>query len=268
MQVDYIYEKGSGKLNEDFYFVNSSVFGVFDGATSLTRDVYENGLTGGYLASSIAGRTFYKNGSSLKELSKKANSKVYKAMEERGVRLDRKETLWSTSFAVVRIKEDSFEWAQTGDCIVLAIYEDESSEILTKNFDHDLETLMLWKKTSKNSGDNIMNVVGDKIAEVRANMNVTYGVLNGEKEALKFFKYGEKSLKGLKNILIFTDGLFIPKENPKEKQDFSLFKRLFLDGGLENIKSYIRDLEENDINCHKYPRFKTHDDIAAVSLTL
>lgn len=267
MNVDYLYEKGTGKLNEDFYFTNGTLFGVFDGATSLTKDLFEDNLTGGFLASNIAGGIFSKNNSSLPELAEKANIKISDEMLKRGVNTDSKQNLWSTSLAVVRVHEESFQWIQTGDCLVLAIYDDDSFEVLTKGFDHDLETLMLWKEISGSSDGSILETMSRKIAEVRSQMNVTYGVLNGEKEALNFLNYGEKSLRGIKNILIFTDGLFIPKENPEDKEDFNLFTSLYLKGGLQNVKDYIRTLEKTDIKCKKFPRFKTHDDIAAVSLS-
>jgi serine/threonine protein phosphatase PrpC len=267
MHVDYLYEQGTGQLNEDFYFTNGSLFGVFDGATSLTKDLYENDFTGGFLASNIAGDTFSKNNSSLIDLAEKANLKISDAMLKRGVNINSKENLWSTSLAVVRIHEERFQWVQTGDCLVLAIYDDDSFEVLTKGFDHDLETLMMWKEISESPDDTILEKMSKKIAEVRSQMNVTYGVLNGEKEALNFLRIGEKSLKGIKNIIIFTDGLFIPKENPEDKEDFNLFTSLYLKGGLHNVKDYIRTLEETDNNCTIFPRFKTHDDIAAVSLT-
>ena len=61
MQVDTLFEKGTGRMNEDFCFTNGNFFGVFDGATSLSLRVYEKGYTGGFLASNIAGKTFKQN---------------------------------------------------------------------------------------------------------------------------------------------------------------------------------------------------------------
>ena len=36
----------------------------------------------------------------------------------------------------------------------------------------------------------------------------------------------------LKNILLFTDGLFLPKENPAENDDFDTFVQIFKERGL------------------------------------
>jgi len=254
-------------MNEDFYFTNGNLFGVFDGATSLSPKVYENGSTGGFLASTIAGETFKQNNDTLKNLVNKANTAIGDAMLKRGVNLKDKQNSWSTCAAVVRLGKDSFEWVQIGDCLVLAIYEDDTHEILTNNFDHDQETLQLWKQIADKTQKPILTALKDQILKVRTLGNVTYGTLNGEKEALYFINSGTRKLKGVNHILIFTDGLFIPKTDPEERENFTLFSRLFLKGGLSHVRDFIRDLEKTDVACRKYPRFKAHDDIAAISLS-
>jgi serine/threonine protein phosphatase PrpC len=268
MIVDSLLEKGIGILNEDVVLIHDSIFGVFDGATSLTDDFLNNEFTGGYLAANIAGEVFKQNNDTLRNLAAKANAEIGNAMRIRGVNLKDKRYLWSTSAAVVRIGDTEFEWAQIGDCLVMLVYDDDTYEILTPGFDHDLETLQLWQKISHKTKETIHSALKDQILKIRAQMNITYGVLNGEKEALSFLHTGSKALYGVKNILIFTDGLFIPKENPELRDDFDLFFQLFQEGGLSNIKKYVRKMEGTDVDCRIYPRFKTHDDIAAVSLSV
>jgi serine/threonine protein phosphatase PrpC len=267
MKVNTVFEKGTGSLNEDFHFIDGNLFGVFDGATSLSPRVYENGYTGGYLASNIAGDTFIKNNHTLHHLAINANMAIGDAMEKRGENLTDKRYLWSTSAAVIRLNKDDFEWIQIGDCLVLVIYEDGTHHILTDDFDHDLETLRLWKESGEKTTEPILSALRDQILKVRSRMNIDYGALNGEKEAISFLKSGSQKLKGIKHILLFTDGLFIPKQEPEERTDFDLFSKLFQMGGLEFIRDFVRDLEINDAGCRQYPRFKTHDDIAAISLT-
>jgi hypothetical protein len=46
-----------------------------------------------------------------------------------------------------------------------------------------------------------------------------------------------------------------------------LFSRLFQKGGLTHLKDVVRDIERSDVACREYPRFKPHDDIAAISLS-
>lgn len=268
MQVESIYEKGSGTMNEDFYFASGSRFGVFDGATSLSPVTYERGYTGGYLASNIAGKVFASGDGSLLSLAGEANSAISEAMRERGVDLNDKKYLWSTSAAVVNLDSDYLEWVQIGDCPVMLVREDGSYELLTDGFDHDTETLKMWQAVSPEADEPILRALHDQILKVRGQMNVSYGVFSGEQEALSFLNHGRRSLEGISSVLIFTDGLFLPSCDPEKRDDFSRFADLFMQGGLSGVRDYIRSVELTDVDCCRFPRFKTHDDIAAISITI
>lgn len=267
MHVDFICEQGTGEINEDFHCRNENLFGVFDGATSLTSARFENNLTGGFLAAALAGQAFSANNDSLVNLADKANNAIREAMLENGLDLSNKGELWCTSAVVIRLNKDAFDWVQIGDCLLLVIYDDGEYELLIEDFDHDRETLSLWKECSRDTDDTIFTALYEQIWKIRANQNVAYGVLNGEKEALSFLNSGRKSLDRVKHILLFTDGLFIPKSELENREDFALFTALFLEGGLALVRDTIREMERSDVNCRKYPRFKTHDDMAAFAIT-
>ena len=98
-------------------------------------------------------------------------------------------------------------------------------------------------------------------------VNITHGTLTGEPEALNFLKTGRESLEKIKHILLFTDGILLPKEDPKSPDDFATFTHLFLKGGLKELKNYVRKIEKSDPYCWKYPRYKQYDDITAVAIT-
>jgi serine/threonine protein phosphatase PrpC len=267
MQVDTLFEKGTGHLNEDFCLIGNNLFGVFDGATSLTEQVYENGHTGGFLAARIASETFRKNNDSLVNLTQKANTAIAAAMTAREIDLDDKVQLWSTSAAVVRLHHDFFEWVQIGDCLIMIIYQDGTHRILIENFDHDFETLQIWQKASNTADNTILSALKDQIATVRRRTNISYGALNGENALSSFINSGTFDYQGIQHILIFTDGLFVPKKDPGDRDDFDHFSRLFQKGGLPHLKDVVRDIERSDVACREYPRFKPHDDIAAISLS-
>ncbi|MDY0361756.1 MAG: protein phosphatase 2C domain-containing protein [Desulforegulaceae bacterium] len=264
-KISHILEKGTGKLNEDAVSINGSVFGVFDGATSLDKKIFENGLTGGFIASNTAKNIFLNKKGSLKDLANKANKSIYNKMTENYVDTSDKSNLWSTSAAVVKIDKNTLNWIQIGDSLILIIYKDGSYKIPVTDFDHDLETLTMWKNISHKTDKSIMEELETQIIKVRKRMNIDYGVLNGEKEFSSFLKSGTEDLQSIDSILLFTDGLFIPSENPGEN-NFDKMIELFNKGGLENIRDYIRNKEKKDPYCKKYPRFKTHDDIGAVCL--
>ncbi len=268
MRTKHLFEQGVGEINEDFYVMRGNLCGVFDGATSLTPEKYGDGHTGGYLASHIAGETFKENDAPLHELAGRANAAIRGAMLTCGVDVADKANLWSASAAVVRVDADAFEYAQIGDCLIMEFHEDGGYEILSSAFNHDLETLELWKKVAETTVAPIREAMKDQIRKVRSRMNVAYGVLSGEEDALSFLNAGKRKLDGVSDIVIFTDGLFVPKKDPRDREDFHTFAELFRQGGLAAVREYIRNIEITDVACREFPRFKTHDDIAAISIAL
>ena len=267
-RFDWLHKQGSGTLNEDAYFLGHRICGVFDGATALNGAIYEDGKTGGYFAAKLACDAFRANNAPLLKLTHRANREILEAMQTKGVDLARKENLWCTSFAVVRIHTDAFEWVQSGDSLILAIDRDHRYQVLVPDRAHDTETLCLWREMASCGHRRIFENLKEQIIAVRRQMNVTYGVLNGEPEALDFISQGHAPLSGIEHILLFTDGLIIPREDPRDDHRFDVLVERFLDGGLDAVYRYVHDLQAADPLCHKYPRFKPHDDIAAVAISM
>lgn len=280
IQFNTILEKGTSNQNEDYLVAEENIFGVFDGATSLDRSRFEQDQTGGMIASHTAASVFRKNHYPLTRLASQANDEIMQQMVSRGVDVSQKENLWSTSAAVVRLKEDRLEWVQTGDAVILLIYEDGSYKALVDRDDQDHETLSMWqnmvstqlKGHDQAPEDNlklmqINGAMASQIRKVRMGMNVTYGVLNGEKAAEEFLNHGEEPLDRVSHLLIFTDGLTIPSAEVENKKDFTPLVDTYLNVGLDGLKEVIRQKEEQDPHCLTFPRFKCHDDIAAIAVS-
>jgi hypothetical protein len=187
-------------------------------------------------------------------------------MVRHGVDLTRKENLWSTSAAVVRIQDNTLEWVQTGDAQIILIYHDNTHEVVVDREDHDYDTLCLWPARGKTGPCGTDTRISQQIRKKRAEMNLTYGVLNGEPHAMDFLQHGGKSLDQVKTVLLFTDGLSIPSEKPAKKKNFTPLVTLYRKLGLTGLKNKIRQIEETDPECRRFPRFKTHDDIAAIAV--
>ncbi len=266
MKIETILEKGSARLNEDTLLAQGNIFGVFDGATSLNKTVFENGKTGGFIASAAASSVFATNHFPLKTLAHKANRSIHQHMIRHGVDLTRKENLWSTSAAVVRIQDNTLEWVQTGDAQIILFYQDNTHEVLVDREDHDYDTLCLWPGREKNGSSSTDPTISEQIRKKRAEMNLTYGVLNGEPHAMDFLNHGREPLDQIDTVLLFTDGLSIPSEKPAKKKDFTPLVTLYRTLGLAGLKHRIRQIEKTDPECRRYPRFKTHDDIAAIAV--
>jgi serine/threonine protein phosphatase PrpC len=266
MKIDFVFDEGSKK--EDAYLIKDNIFGVFDGFDALNKFVDKNGETGGLIAANIAKSTISKNDKDIKEMVLEANSKIKEKMLESNIDMSEKSNLWGTALAVIRIGTDSFEWAQIDDSLILVIYKDHSFKLLVDDYDHDKEVLKVWKELAAQKEEKIREVIGKgHLPELRNKMNLEYGCLNGEHEAIRFLKSGTERLENIKHILLFTDGIILPKEDPLEEDEWNTFIRLFLDGGLRAVKDFVRDLEKDDPKCWKYPRYKQHDDIAAISIS-
>lgn len=74
----------------------------------------------------------------------------------------------------------------------------------------------MWKSMAEQTDQRIFEALEDQIKKVRADMNVAYGALNGETMYSEFLNSGAESLEGVRHILLFTNGLFIPTNDPKK----------------------------------------------------
>ena len=267
MKISYVEDKGIGAISEDKLLIKDGLLGVFDGATSFVKYKDAQGHTGGFLASEIAKNTFEYNSGKLIDVAVLANKKIEEEMINAGIDISDKLNLWSTTIAVVKVSNEDFDWVQIGDSLVVVVYNDDTFKVLIDDYDHDKEWLKIWSGLSQKMVADIRDHLKESLYKNRRESNIKYGVFNGEAEAEKFLKSGRESLKNVAHILIFTDGLFVPKEDPDEPDNFKILVDLFLRGGLEMVKNYVRDLESKDPNCWQYVRLKQFDDIAAIAVS-
>lgn len=263
--VDVIHEKGSGETNEDLFINEDGLYGVFDGATSLSSRRFSQGRTGGYIAAALAAEVLRENCRDLCSSVVEANNRIRMAQDTVISSDSERYALWSTSLAVTRISESRLEYCSLGDAFILILTEDGGYRLLTQEMDIDRKTLSMWKAYSGKKRS-IYEVLSEQIRKVRSRMNIDYGVLNGETEALRFVESGSISLTDVTDVLLLTDGLLIPRENPEEPHDWDCFVELYRSGGLGEVRDYVRGLQRLDPDNRRYPRFKTHDDIAAVAV--
>lgn len=267
MKTDHIHEQGSGQMNEDQILIGKTIFGVFDGATSLNKYIDDQGNTGGFLASLTAKEVFAKNNNDLVNLAKEANKLIAEKMKTSGVDTSDKTNLWATSIAAIRMEGQEFEWLTLSDSVIIVIHKDGNYELLGEFHDHDEGTIKLWQKYADQKAENIREKLADVIIENRRDMNIKYGVLNGEPEFINFIEHGKKSLENVAHIIIFSDGFLIPTKNAGE-EDWDTLVKLYKEGGLRKIRDLVRERERNDTKMWEYPRLKPSDDIGAVAIEL
>lgn len=266
-KIERISEQGSGFLNEDCLACCDNLFGVFDGASSLVPHLFQ-GKTGAWWASHLVSSEFAKNDAPLFELGSRANKQLQLQMTAMQVESNNHLHCWSASAAVCRVDDRHVEWLQSGDCQILAITREGECRLLTDYHNHDRETLHLWQQLISCNEPDPRKKLRPQIEKVRRQMNRSYGAFNGAPAALDFFRLGSCSLSGISHLLIFTDGLLPPSEEPDSEPDFCWLAEHFQCGGLKQVIQEIRRLEKSDPHCHRFPRFKQHDDIAAVAISL
>jgi serine/threonine protein phosphatase PrpC len=266
LSMQNIYDRGSSEVNEDELLVKENLFAVFDGVTSLSGFINKNGKTGGKIAAEIAQNTFAENDRPLQELALMANRDIQDAMKAENINISDKGELWATTVAAVRLRDNAAEFFAVADSPILAIFEDYSYKLVTEIGNHDLETLRQWKALAEEKKKNIRKLLQPQIKKVRLDANVKYGLLNGEDTAQQFFKQGKISTTSVRSLILFTDGLFIPKSNPEANEDWGTFVKLYRESGLGGVLAHVRTLEKRDPECWEFPRIKQFDDVAAIGL--
>ena len=227
MRVQSVYVQGVKDVNEDELLVGETVFGVFDGATGLVPYRNENGETGGQVAARIAKKVFESSivSEPLEGLAIKANREIAHAMNTRGIDTSNALSRWSTTAAVVRVKQDELEFAGISDSCILGILPGGGYQLLVPYHNQDAHLLQVWKSlTDEEKRECLMSL--------RREANVTYGVLNGDGRAENFLRAGTCKTV-FDSVLIFTDGLIIPKRDAFGDEDWKTFVELYRAGNMQ-----------------------------------
>ena len=266
MKIETIYHKGISQVNEDAFLVASPIFGVFDGVSGLEPYKNEQGQTGASIASAIARDVFAKSTDPLVETAVIANATIGQAMRDAGVDPSKKSAQWATTASVIKVNNGTFDWLKIGDSFILTVLRDGSMRLIGRVDDGDVEIMLLWKELALKQTENIRSVLNGHMLKAR-NTAENFGDLNGGENIERFLEHGTVELQNIAHIILFTDGLRIPKEDHSKPDNLEEFTDLFLTSGLQGIQDYVRSQEAADPQCWKYPRFKQHDDIAAVAVS-
>lgn len=284
MRMDKISIQGSNEWNEDALIINDSlgVYGVLDGATSLTSFRGHEGETSGYLASQTV-KAYLESleplsglGSSfqLKEAVLEANAKIREHMLTYGLDVNNNEEVWAAGIAVVRVTDHNIEYAQAGDCMIFAIYKNGGVRLMTHDqvdrFDEQYRILWEEKAALGLSREQVRNEV---IPAIQANRRYTntldgYGIMNGDPNLSLYLEYGTFNRIDLDSVLIITDGLFLPKKAGQPAPPMTDVVKHVQALGLEN---YARRLiaDELDESQHtKFTRLKISDDKTGIWIQL
>ena len=139
---------------------------------------------------------------------------------------------------MIQIQEDRVRWLVVADSVVLFIFDDDTFELAVPMQSHDTKILLKWKQLADQKVLNIRERLNDDLIRLRKSSLSPQGVLNGNEVSEQRFKVGERPLSGIQHILLFTDGLFPPSEDPEQSPDFAYVVELFKQGGLEKVQRH------------------------------
>ncbi|RDW15350.1 hypothetical protein CWR45_16290 [Oceanobacillus chungangensis] len=270
--------KGSREINEDALIVNKSglVFGVVDGATSVTPYKDVNGNTGGAIASNLLAKHMEEmnDSSSLVEAVLQANRELRQLMVQSGIDISDKTKLWSAAFAIVRVNQTKLEYVQAADSMVFVKYIDGTIRALSHDQVSSFDTLTIKKSLVARdlglSSDEQFSYCLPTIRDNRKKANTLggYSVLNGEEAFADFLEYGAINISNVERIYLVTDGLFYPKTINDSHTDFMKMINMIDQEGILNYINTLTSLEELDPNAEVYPRLKKSDDKTGIMIDL
>ncbi|MFE5323638.1 protein phosphatase 2C domain-containing protein [Paenibacillus sp. NPDC056579] len=280
MKVETISLQGTAQWNEDALVINESLhlYGVLDGATSVHPYRGPNNETGGYLASQTI-RQYMQSlktdvglETGLKSLVLEANSRLREAMLEAGIDVTDKQSLWTSALAIVRISDNYIDYAQVGDCMIIAVYKDGLIRPISRDqvapIDARLKSVLREHiRQGVASRDELWARIRPMILQNKTTMNTIegYSVMSGEPELADFIEYGRFNRIGLQSILIVTDGLFLPgADSEREADAITAMAGRIADMTLPGYAEWLLRLEQDDSECVRYPRFKISDDKTGV----
>lgn len=277
MKMECISVAGSGKMNEDAYVTNQAkhLFAVVDGVSSLVP--YENaeGQTPGAIAAQLVKQHVEEadGEQSLTDLLAAANERLCECMQREQVDLTKKEALWGAACAVVRVHESHIEYAQTGDCMIFAVYADDTVRPLTYPQVSHLEQAAFAKwesgiREGMRLRAELIDHCRDILASNRylANEAGGYGVMNGEPACRDFLEFGRINRIHLRALVLLTDGMFMPRPYTGAEPKWEDTVLPILHKGLQRYTDELLMLENSDPECLRYIRFKKSDDKTGIVL--
>ncbi|MBP3964789.1 protein phosphatase 2C domain-containing protein [Paenibacillus lignilyticus] len=284
MELTSVSVKGVSPWNEDAIIRNEDLrlLGVIDGATSLVPYKGPGGESGGYLAAQLVARTCNEataaegNSDLLMSLLSRANTALRAAMVDAGISPEKKEAVWNACAALVRVQPKWIDFAQLGDCMLAVYYTDGTIRIVTNDqLAHvDDRTKAVWAQgvaeglTTREALWEYSKPVIIAGREV-ANTLGGYGVINGDPTFGDYAEFGRISRTNVKSLLLFTDGLYIPKPPGEPDKDSAVeIASLVREMGLPRYIEWLTELEESDPDCTRFPRVKKSDDKTALWIDL
>jgi serine/threonine protein phosphatase PrpC len=255
MNIQNYFKKSPNKIHsEDAYFIihEKNTYGVMDGATPVVDFKNKDGYNGAYLASNII-KNHFENLKKIKNIKKEvhlSNKKIREAMIKDQIEIHEKHHLWCSCIAAFKLNEETFEYVQSGDCMLYVVDVENNVKALTIDTVKGINNRAKRKRELERENgivlpeENYYENEKNSIIYMRsmANTKEGYSVLNGMEEAENFIQWGEVSFEKIKHIVAITDGMFYPG-----KSDQDMIKDM-ISKGMEHYADELEEFErKNDL---------------------
>lgn len=269
-RVEILYDPGKSdrKYPEDGHLDNHPFLGVIDGYNIPhipNSPVLFNGITGGQLVRNMIMTGFFsaRPHQSLEFLASEINGEIGKVMNI-GHQISLKDAglLPGASVVLGKICEDYIKLIQAGDCYVVWLYE--SGEIgITENkyYPYDCQAIRHFDwLTEKHEADERTKWEkhGPFLAKIREDhANKNYSIFNGQPEVENCWQKIKIPLKGLKLLILLTDGMISSEQMADEKNLAKDIIELFqakggmADTGLKRVLASTRAIERMEQYSHE-----------------
>lgn len=265
---------------EDRLVINEKeqIYGVIDGATSVSGVQINNLTDGAYIAE------FFKksieegawNTYSAHAILAEINEKFGQHLEAEYPEIHKlgKQGPCASGVIVKIHKNHTFSYAQIGDCMLIKQNNEDGFVELTEDtrYEGDLNYLNKAKVLSESTGKSILDVrskpeIIEAIREHRRLSNVTKGVITGEIEMEPFIVSGMRDLDDTKTLVMMSDGMAHPEFGKNET--YIEAAKYMLEHGVSGYYNKLDSIFNADVDWHKlkYLRCKHMDDATGLILT-
>lgn len=294
MKVQMIYDQGSSHYREDGLVIHQNLLGVLDGVSAPYAPKYPpkmfNNLSGGEMVARLVEQffgtvTLSRYGAMLglvpialpeQNLLTEvlaANAAVREAQLNFGINVEDAGEVAGVTFAIAKIRKETVEIIQTGDCFALWVKKDGSITITRNQVrPHDelmnAEILRLQREVAKeNFGIELEEATQEQRGVIRKEMwnqfyhilregrrhdanNIVsptyYGLMNGDPRLSEVMFTIQLSRHELRTLILFSDGM-VSWEIMKGMNDKELASRIYADyreGGLTRLLCIARGIEK------------------------
>ncbi|ULG74714.1 hypothetical protein [Macrococcus brunensis] len=261
-----VIQQGEGLMNEDALIINDQarVYGVIDGVTSLSGRMFA-GVTPGKRAADAVKAAFEQaeSDASLNDITETANQAIQTDMTAMELEINHPKDRFQCCHAAVKLLSDHIEWTSSADCVLYAIGDEVIQAVPRYGKKEESDRMAEWMKKYPNMKDRPKEMIeAMDQAKKMANQPFGYSVMNGDLLFNEAYNHGTLSYECLTHILLTTDGFYDIKGVGLEQ---------FVREGIRDLDQFLRNMmlyEIEDKDKRLYPRYKVHDDKAALLITL